>query len=86
VFEEVAIDAAGLLDGKEEFLGDTLEVLFGNGKRLLQAGNVERSEKRLICAQKVSMSWGRRICRCVGDVEGEEIGAFQKAVDGLRWT
>ena len=81
----MAVDLARFLDGQEELSGRTLDVGARGRERTVDAGEGERADELGVAVDEGLHRGGiGRLGDEVGDVDGEEVGDADEALDGLQ--
>ena len=81
----MAVDLAGFLDSQEELGGRALDVGAGRGERTIDAGERERADEfRVAIDEGLHRGGVGRLGDEVSDVDGEEVGDADEALDGLQ--
>ncbi len=82
---DVAVDAAGLGDGLEEAGGVARDLVAGGADGFGGAGDGDGADEFGVAVDEgVDLTGFRGAADAVGDVDGEEVGVGQEAVDGLE--
>ena len=83
--DDVAVDLAGFLDGEEELGGRALDVGARGGERTVDAGKGDRADEFRVAVDEGLHRGGiGGLGDEVGDVDGEEVGDADEALDGLQ--